>query len=97
MIKKKKTKEFVKDVGMLTGLSIGLPLGAKVATAAGGSAAPITTLSTALPIAGKALPIGYGLGILSGVSKDLETNSFGLSQTSEIGVKKHKKKEETMI
>lgn len=68
-----KRKKIINDIGTLTGLSIGLPIGAKIITKVGGDAAPITTISKRLPIAGKVMGAGFAVNLLKNLRASVST------------------------
>ena len=68
---KKRKKEIIKDAGALMGFTIAAPIAASVVTKAGGSAAPITTMTSYAPTMANILGAGMGISLL----KDLEVSA----------------------
>ena len=58
-MKKKQRKKLVKDAGAFVGFGVGLGVGSSVVGAAGGSAAPLATMSKFMPMAATAVMGGH--------------------------------------
>jgi len=64
-----KRKKIIKDVTGFTALSIGLGVGSSVVTRAGGSAAPLATISKYTPKVAGIYAMGLGIGAVRELEK----------------------------